>query len=110
MYLIFLCQKRNIQGCSVLTKLQTSSLKYRREEGLIHCSNLHTEGVLPPNSPTTVSTVRKPALLPADHVEPVGEVSVLAGDLTGSVRVRSGGAQLHSNPREFADLEVVTSL
>ena len=71
---------------------------------------LDTEGVLPPNSPTTVCTVGEPPLLPADHVEPVGEVPVLAGHLAGSVRVCRGGAQLHSYPREFADLEVVTSL
>ena len=112
MYFVFIRQKRNIQGCSIVTKLQTPSLEVKSFEysKSIYFPNLYTVGVLSSITPTTVCSIGKPTLLPTDHVEPVRKVSVLTGNLTSSVWVSCCGAELHSYPREFADLEVVTSL
>ena len=73
-------------------------------------TNLHTERILRCHATTAVSPIGEPSLLSTDHVEPVGEVSVLTGHLAGPVRVGRGGAQLHSYPGQFADLEVVAGL
>ena len=73
-------------------------------------TNLDTERLLRSHAPTAVRPIGEPALLPADHVEPVGEVSVLAGHLARPVRISRGGAELHSYAGQFADLEVVAGL
>ena len=73
-------------------------------------TNLHTERILSCHATAAVSPIGEPALLSTHHVEPVGEVPVLAGHLAGPVRVGRAGAQLHSYPGQFADLEVVAGL
>ena len=114
MYFVFLRHKRDVKGSSVLSELQTSALRWK----YIVCTrfilsaetNLHTERIFGSQAATAVCPVREPSLLSTDHVEPVGEVPVLAGHLAGPVRVGLGGAQLHSYPGQFADLEVVAGL
>ena len=44
------------------------------------------------------------------HSLPVREVSVLTGNLAGSVRIHSGGGELHPYSRQFADPEVLARL
>ena len=117
MYFVFIRHKRDVKGSSVISELQTSSLRWKEfllkqsvAESTCHQPNLDTERVLSSEAPAAVCAVGEPSLLSTDHVEPVGEVPVLAGHLAGPVRVGLGGAQLHSYPGQFADLEVVAGL
>ena len=73
-------------------------------------TNLHTERIFSSHAAAAVCPIGEPSLLPTDHVEPVGEVPVLTGHLARPVRVGRGGAELHSNAGQFADLEVVAGL